>query len=204
MPPSTRKSAVPQDHRTARKTAKKSTSSTQRVEVTTVDPDDAYAPTTWGSELGGAEDLIVPSGQKCLVRRPGVQGLMEAGVLRDLDSLSALVDEKHVKRVKGSMTADQIEVKALMGDPDAMTNLMHVVDRVLCHVVMKPPINMTPNDPTQRVPGAIYTDMVDLTDKMFIFNFAVGGTRSLESFREQLESAMGGVDPEQEAQEDAG
>ena len=86
MPPT-----APQDHR---KPAKKTTArkrATPQVEVVAVDPNDKYAPTTWGSELGGAEDLTVPSGQTCLVRRPGVQGLMEAGILHDLDTLTAEV-----------------------------------------------------------------------------------------------------------------
>ena len=43
-------------------------------------------------------------------------------------------------------------------------------------------------------PGVVYADMVDLVDKMAIFNYAVGGTRDLESFREGLDAAMGGLE----------
>lgn len=39
----------------------------------------------------------------------------------------------------------------------------------------------------------IYTNEVDLMDKIFIFNFAVGGTRDLERFRGELGDGMGAL-----------
>jgi hypothetical protein len=189
MPPTT-----PQDRRPAKKTTKATARKRNpaQVEVTTVDPNDKYAAKTWGSELGGAEDLTVPSGQLCLVRRPGVQGLMEAGILHDLDMLSGIVDDQHVKRVAGK--PPQINTTAVMNDPEQMASVLHLVDRTVCYVVLKPNVQMTPNDPTSRVKGVIYTDMVDIVDKMFIFNYAVGGVRGLEPFREELAEALGSMD----------
>lgn len=187
MPPTARQ---PQDRRPAKKTAPKKARSTT-VEVVNVDPDDKYAATTWTSPEGEMTDLTVPSGQLCLARRPGVQGLMKAGILHDLDSLSGIVDKQHIKRVEGK--PDQVDVASIMNDPRQLEAVMHTVDRVVCYVVVKPQILMTPNDPTSRVPGRVYADMVDLMDKMFILNFAVGGVRGLEPFREQFEEAMGGL-----------
>lgn len=187
MPPTRR---TPQDRRPTKKATPRKRAAAA-VEVTAVDPNDKYAPTTWGSQVGGAEDLVVPSGQTALVRRPGVQGLMEAGILHDMDSLSAIVDGKHIKRVQGR--PDEIDVNSVMQDQDQLDSVLHFVDRVVCHVVLKPTVVMTPNDPTSRKPGVIYADMVDLVDKMFILNFAVGGVRGLEPFREQLDEALGGM-----------
>lgn len=152
---------------------------------------DQYEPTAWGSANGGLEDLTCPSGQVCLVKRPGIQALMEAGVLRDIDSLSAIINE-HIKEVEGDSKAG---AKSFLEDEEAVVNIVHVVDRVLVHCVVKPEILMTPNDPTSREPHKIYADMVDLEDKLFIFNFAVGGTRDVERFREQLVERMGSVEP---------
>lgn len=182
MPPTT-----PQDRKPKKAAPRKRAAA--RVEVETIDPNDKYAATTWGSQLGGAEDLTVPSGQMCLVKRPGVEGLMKAGVLHDLDSLSQIVDSKHVKRVQGK--PDEIDTASLMQSPENIDNVLHVVDRVICYVVMKPQILMTPNDPTSRVQGRVYADMIDIVDKMFIFQYAVGGVRGLEPFREQLNEALG-------------
>lgn len=188
MPPT----AMPQDHKSKAK-RDRSTKMEQRVE-TEAPSEGKYAPTAWGSQIGGAEDLTTPSGQTCLVKRPGVQGLMEAGVIRDMDSLSALVDEKHIKRVNGRPTGE-VNVQSLTGDTEGLKNIMHVVDRVVCEVVVQPPVSMAPNDPTSRKQGVVYTDMIDIMDKMFIFQFAVGGTRGLETFREQFESVVGNVGP---------
>jgi hypothetical protein len=168
------------------------------------DPTAKYAANTWLSGgIGSTEDLQVPSGQLCLVRRPGVQGLIQAGVLRNIDSLSALVSEKHLKRgkkpqdrksKKGDKDDGEIDIKSIMKDTKTLENIMHTVDRVVCHCVVKPEVHMTPNDATSRKTGIVYADMIDITDKMFIFNFVVGGTRDMESFRGELEGLVGSVD----------
>lgn len=159
-------------------------------------PDTKYAPTVWGAAeaSGGPQDLTLPSGQLVLARRPGAEKLMVEGVLHKMDNLTALVDSKHVKKGSGKKP-DEINVKSLLGDPEAMAELMHTVDRVLCAVVLQPHVEMAPNDPTRRRPGVIYADTVDLQDKMFIFNFAMGGSKDLERFRRESEAIVGGLEP---------
>jgi hypothetical protein len=152
---------------------------------------DKYAPNVWlNNGLGAVEDVILPSGQLVMLRRPGVEGLAKAGVLNNLDSLSALISEKHVQRVNGKQ---QVNMQTLLSDDDNMAQVQHVVDRVACYCVVKPEVKMTPNDVTRREPGVVYADMVDLLDKMFILNYVVGGTRDLESFRGELKHVLGGV-----------
>lgn len=196
MPSSTSKK--PQDHKPKKTTKKRSDLSSvpdmsqpiPQVE----DPTSKYAPDAWISGgVGGMEDLTVPSGQLCLVRRPGMEGLMKAGVLHNVDSLSQIVNEKHIKRVNGKAT-DEIDMTSLMKDSQGMEEVTNVIDKVICHVVVKPEIHRSPNDVTLRKPGVVYTDMVDITDKMFIFNFVVGGTRDLERFRGGLDALVGSVE----------
>ena len=152
-----------------------------------------FAPTAWGAGgIGQLTELTVPSGQLCLVRRPGTQGLIEAGILHNIDSLTAIVNTKHVRRVKGK---EEIDVQSLMADPENVETLMHTIDRIVCYVVVKPDVHMSPNDVTLRDPDVIYADMIDLEDKMFIMNFAVGGTRDLERFRRELSESVGSVAP---------
>ena len=176
---------TPQD-RKPRKTAaaKKTAAPTQ---------ESKFAPTAWGAGgIGQLTELTVPSGQLCLARRPGTQGLLEAGILHNVDSLTAMVNTKHVRRVKGK---EEIDVQSLMKDPENVETLMHTIDRIVCYVVVKPDVQMSPNDVTLRDPDVIYADMIDLEDKMFIMNFAVGGTRDLERFRGELADAVGSVAP---------
>lgn len=171
---------APQDRKT-----KRATSGTKK-----------YALTSWGGEY--AEDLEVPSGQLCRVRRPGAQGLLEAGVLHSLDTLTAIVDQKHVKRVKGrgpnSQENIEIDADGLAKDPESLINVLHLVDRVVTYCVLEPKVEMTPDDVTNRKQGVVYCDTIDLEDRMFIFNFAVGGTRSVERFRREGTVPVGSVE----------
>lgn len=181
----------------ARKRAAAAPETSQPIPQPQEDPTSKYAPNTWlsGGGVGGLEDVTVPSGQRCLVRRPGMEGLIKAGVLHNVDSLSQVVNEKHLKRVAGKKEeAAEIDMSSLMNDDEGMAEVLNVVDKVICHVVVKPEIQRTPDDVTRRQPGVVYADMVDLVDKMFLFNFAVGGTREMESFRGGLLDAMGGLE----------
>ena len=196
MPPSNTKQ--PQDRKPAKKATKKAAApkanTAEQIPVPE-DPMSKYAPNAWMSGgVGGMEDLTVPSGQLCLVRRPGLQGLMKAGILHNVDSLSQIVSEKHLKRVDGKASASELDMASLMSDPKALDEVMHVMDRVICHCVVKPEVHMTPNDVTRRRDGIVYADMVDLVDKIFIFNFVVGGTRDLESFRGGLDELVGSLE----------
>jgi hypothetical protein len=182
------------------KNSKKSTTVRPTPIPTQEDPGSKYAPNAWMSGgVGSMEELEVPSGQLCLVRRPGVQGLIKAGVLHKMDSLSSIVNEKHIKRVKGKT---EVDVQKLMKDPKSIDEILHIVDKVVCHCVVKPEIFRAPNDATLRQPGVVYTDMIDITDKMFIFNYVVGGTRDLETFRREFDQSVGGVESSESVSED--
>jgi len=196
--------ATPQDRKAPRKTtAKRATTRRPSSATGTPEPvagDEAYAPTAWGSAPGStAEDLTMPSGQRALVRRPGIESLLKAGIIHDIDFLTGVVEEKHIKRVKGGRPAP--DVTQILADPAQLERLTHVVDRVVCHVVVKPHVEMTPSDITRREAGVIYCDMIDLEDKLFIMNFAVGGTRDLERFRGELSESVAGLGPVAEAED---
>jgi hypothetical protein len=187
-------SSTPQDHKPKRTTKKRPETPTSQPIPQQEDPTSKYAPNAWLSGgIGGMEDVTVPSGQTCLVRRPGMEGLMKAGILHNVDSLSQIVNEKHLKRVDGKAT-QEIDMGSLMQDSSGMDEVMLVVDKVICHCVVKPEVHRTPNDVTSRRPGVVYANMVDLVDKMFLFNFVVGGTRDLERFRGGLDSVVGSME----------
>jgi hypothetical protein len=163
-------------------------------------PDNKYALTGWSSEA--YVDLTVPSGQVCQVRRPGVEGLVRMGLLDKVDSLTSMVNDKHIKRVKGQKVIDE---KSLMSDPESLLKAMSTIDRILCHVVVQPhielavktvdgqEISLTEDD---YEPGVVYSSMVGLEDKMFIFNYSVGGSKDLEKFRQRIGKPLSSLDDE--------
>lgn len=115
-----------------------------------------------------------------------------AGVLHQVDSLTALVDKKHVVKGLDGKT-DELDASSLMKDPEALQDVMSVVDRVVAYCVVKPDVQVAPED-ERRDPDVIYTDMIDVIDRMFIFAFVVGGTRDLETFRRGLDEIVGSMD----------
>jgi hypothetical protein len=157
--------------------------------------EDKYATTQWGGEV--FEDLPLPSGQLCLARRVGLEGLMRAGIIHDIDPLMGLV-QQHQDRVQGKETEDaQAQMIALMRDDDKMSSLFHLLDRILCHVVIKPAVQMAPNDITLRERGVVYSDTVQMEDKMYIMSWAIGGADAVAGFREEYEKLVGGVQSQQ-------
>lgn len=154
---------------------------------------------------GSTELLTTPSGQTCQAKRLGMVGIVEAGLLGDADTLTAFVDSKHVKRVRGGKGADrdEINVASLMKDPDELKKVIMLVDRATPHIVMDPVVRLHFTDEkdgsTLRIPdadreaGVVYTDQIGFEDKMYLFNWAVGGTADVERFRSESSDAVAGV-----------
>lgn len=160
---------------------------------------DPYAPLVWGSDTaqGTLQDLELPSGQLCLAQRPGPEGLMAAGLLDDLDMLATVLP----KVMGGKAAKKDLDATQVMRNPEMLRQAMRLMDRVVVHVVIKPELSPEPADPADRELGKIYPSSVSMEDKTFIFNWAVGGTRNLQSFRQQLEESVAGVESEQESQD---
>lgn len=153
---------------------------------------DPYAPTVWGAEdsSGALVDLDLPSGQRCLAQRPGPEGLMAAGLLEDLDMLSTVLP----KIMGGKSQKKDFDATEMMRNPQMMAQAMKLVNRVVVHVVQKPVITPEPDDPTDKERGKIYPSSVSLEDRTFLFNWAVGGTRDLQRFREELQESVADVE----------
>jgi len=161
------------------------------------DNNSKYAATSWGA---GSTDLEVPSGQLCKVRKSSVQTLMAAGIIHNMDMLTSMVDEKLITPAEGkrptkkALDGAKASAQNILADPKKFDDLMTMMDKIVCHIVLEPQILRTPNDQTNRKNGVIYADMVDLEDKLFIFQFAVGGTEDLEQFRKEANAPVGSVD----------
>jgi hypothetical protein len=165
--------------------------------------DNKYAPTAWN--LDPYIDLTFPSGQLAQVRRPGVPQLIDAGVLDSADTLGSLVDQKHLKRVKGQQ---QIDPASLMKDSANLITVMQLVDKVTAYMVIQPAVAEIwveeMNDEGKKIrrkirdderdPNVVYCDVIGIEDRMFLFQYAVGGSTDLATFRERFQAAMGSVE----------
>lgn len=146
-------------------------------------------------------DLTVPSGALCQVKRPGPMGLIQAGILDRLDVLGSLVQTEHVDRVSGQKSEEDEKAKQtrmvqeLMQDKEKLLAATDLIDKVICFVVTEPKINPVPASPArERDPEKVYVDSVDFEDKEFIFQFVMGGTADLATFREERQKIVGDVE----------
>lgn len=153
--------------------------------------EEEFAPTTWGNKY---ETLEVPSGQRCLVQRLDLQMLIKNGTLNKLDTLTTLVDSKHVsKKAKGGKYSaksqdmqNDVILRKIMNDPEKFAELMDTVDKIVISIVVLPELQPAPDSEADREEGVVYIDTVDLDDKMYLVNWSMGGTRDVARFRREL------------------
>lgn len=156
----------------------------------------------WKGKLNAAgTDLPLPSGNIARVRSLDPQAFLAQGMIPD--PLSQMI-RRSINSKKGLPPK---ELEKIADDPEKITAALEMFDRVLVHVVLEPPVQMPPpctecseyaNRPQHKEmshdnyhayrEGArdgevLYADEVDMGDKMFIFQWCLGGTRDLEKFR---------------------
>jgi hypothetical protein len=171
----------------------------------------------WASAVpeGTEENLTLPSGQTCLAKKVSIESMIEAGILDQIDSLTATV-ERYTRRVKGGKVPDGTPVmdSSIMGDSNALKLMITMADRALPHIVVSPPVALHFSERTvgktkvtkrlseadriplrEERPGLVFTDQIDLGDKMELFQWAMGGLDKLQAFRGESTPDVGSVVP---------
>lgn len=161
----------------------------------------------WGSteRQGLVTRITLPSGQTADCKRIGMEGLVEAGILNDMDGLTGVVDQRFVKRARnGGKPTQEIDVAAISEDPESLKRIILVVDRALPHIVVEPTVRLhlrdLPNGKTEMIPddereAGVYTDQIGFEDKMFLLNWAVGGSADPRRFLDESGDVVGNVAP---------
>lgn len=166
-------------------------------------------------------ELSLPSGEVCLVKRPGLPQLIAANVLPDM--LSGIAQNAVAIGENGGKLPVETTEKMMqdaMAEKDGLQNILDSFARVTAFCVIEPTCHYhrrkvetvrmdgidaewedIPED--ERDEDVLYTDEVDMNDQMFIFNFVVGGTADLVEFRRELGESMGRMAVEPDAQENA-
>lgn len=145
------------------------------------------------SARGGAE-LVLPSGLTCKAGRIDLQVFMKTG--RIPNSLRGMVDRAmqgidiSQEEVMDNIAGEDFAKKLLDKDPETVQKfeeLMEMVDAVVVDAMIDPKVIPAPATEEERSETELHVDEIDDQDKMFIMNFAMGGVRDLEPFREGQE-----------------
>lgn len=141
----------------------------------------------WKQKSSLGTPVRVPSGNVALLKRPGMHVFLAKGMIPN--SLMAFVNES-IK--KGKPNLDDFTAT-----PETMKDLMDLTDAVTIECCIEPKVFAIPTDPKgnqmlaeYREADKLYVDEVDVDDKMFIFNYAVGGPSDVASFRKEFAATM--------------
>lgn len=134
--------------------------------------------------------LKLPSGNTCLVRPVDPQDFLTSGAIPN--SLLPFVQEA-MKKAQGRDEAEAPDddlALELMANPERIMEAMQLFDTIVLAAVIEPPVQPAPPEGAERDEDLLYVDEVDLDDKVFIAQFAMGGTGDLETFRDRSAAAV--------------
>jgi len=148
-------------------------------------------------------ELKVPSGHTCLVRRPGPEIFVRQGMIPNslMAIIMPLLDDAKAEGAKGDVSPIPDSALAemqneLVNDPSKFADMVTMVDNITLACVIAPPLAptsrraeiqmdsaLTTDEKEELTQNTLFIDDVDFEDKMFIFQYVVGGTADLERFR---------------------
>lgn len=138
----------------------------------------------------GAE-LVLPSGLTCKAGRVDLQVFLKTGKVPN--SLRGMIDRAmqgntvSQDEIMDQVAGEDFAKKLVAGDPETVKKfdeLMAMVDAVVVDCMIDPKVIPSPATEEERSETELHADEIEDQDKMFIFNFALGGVRDLEPFRE--------------------
>lgn len=135
--------------------------------------------------------LTLPSGNVIKCRAAGFRAFMAAGIIPN--DLMGVVQESLNKGTTPNL-------EGFGTDMDKIAQMMEMVDNVVIFSAIEPTVAAVPtrNTATGSVPDdrdedQLYIDEIGDEDKMFLFQWATGGTRDVAKFREQAGDSLAPV-----------
>lgn len=144
---------------------------------------------TWKQKTTEGTLITVPSGNTALVQSPGIEIFTNQGIIPN--ALLPLVQGFMVSASKPEDISPE-KLAELVGDPKKIQEMIQLADAIVVYCCLDPVVVPTPTDAdgnliplrdSRRNSDILYVDEVDVNDKIFIMNFAVGGSANIEKFR---------------------
>ncbi len=130
--------------------------------------------------------VTLPSGLSMRLSSPGMTAFIQSGMVPN--SLMATITEAINKGKQPDMTQVNLE------NQEELNGMLHMIDVVTCRCAVEPRVHSIPEDEDEdRDADLLYVDELDDYDKLFIFQWATGGTTDVERFREELDQQVGAV-----------
>ena len=168
-----------------------------------------------GKKTSGQKELTLPSGNVCLVGTIDPQDMLTQGLIPNNLLSSVMTAAQEAAGVKPGEVFDDSKANELMAkiieDPAELAQMMGMVNAIVVNTVIEPAVKAVPkwshadllaSRCTEEVVGMempllareegdwLWVDQVVTSDRMFIFQYAVGGSEDLAPFREELGAVM--------------
>lgn len=169
------------------------------------DPTTTTPVSDWKADAGSLGELTtLPSGKTARIKAAGMDAFLKAGSIPN--SLLDIVTSQLEKAKKGEeVKEEEFDLDELMKDPTKLADIIQLVDVVTLSVFVEPRVYPLPPEPGpeedpsdpkfQRRGDILYVDELDYNDKFFAFSVAVGGTKNLARFHDELASSVARVQP---------
>lgn len=131
--------------------------------------------------------LPLPSGLTIRAQRPDVIQMIKKGSV--INPLLEIVMES-IDKGKETKIEEIVGNKDGQLDLERITDMYEMVDAVVCEVFVEPKCHPAPGSRADRSDDLLYVDEVDAEDKMFIFQWVLGGTDDIASFREEARTSL--------------
>lgn len=186
-------------------TSQKKTGGRTTPKKTTPEPQGVTTVQEWKqSSTAKAHELKLPSGKVCLVRRAGIEMFLKQGevpnpLMEKVGQLITKAQELGKAGAPGPGVKDEdldAFTKSIMENPSQINDLFDMVDMATVQIVVEPKVSpvadrlaieadesLSDHEKREKIDSQLWVDEVDLEDKMFIFQYAVGGSKDIERFR---------------------
>lgn len=150
---------------------------------------DEFAPTSW-SVAPKPFVLELASGQKCLVRKLGMEDIIKLDMLDDLDTFTPQLLPPEAEGKPKTAVSSIRESLGSMADSSKFGKLESTINKVTIACVLKPKVLPIPLEGEEREEGRAYVDYISFGDKMYIFGEVFEGMSDMESFREEQTTSV--------------
>lgn len=156
-----------------------------------------FAPTSWGQPKAVDETFehTTPSGQLVLLKRVGMESILELGLFDKLDFFTKAMAEDDETKPATDKKDDSFAQNVLKN----FGQMKQTIHKILLVGVVAPVLAPVPDPPAARKDGVVYVDTVPFEDAIDLFS-EILDSDGLASFRKEPASGVGDVPAEQALQ----
>lgn len=148
------------------------------------------APQDFKKKSRNRAELELPSGAVILAKGlTGMRAFLKSGVIPN--NLMVIIQESLDKGKEPDLdsllqpTGEEGKVSQ-----ESIDDMLTLIDNVTVETWLLPPTALPPTKEEERSDEVLYTDEIDDQDKLFVFQWAIGGSDDLETFRQEQNASM--------------